>query len=127
MSGLLRLGWAAGPCPPLSEVCPAPGLCACKRAAGLEREVGAAQPRAWLGEKPAALRGGRARPGNWRDVDQLHLANDTIRVQAQWPFRQADQSRQRHRCVKKERKERWRAAERGAGLRGAINGGLCAS
>lgn len=28
---------------------------------------------------------------------------------------------------RKGRKERWRAAERGAGLRGAINGGLCAS
>ena len=30
-------------------------------------------------------------------------------------------------CEKEERKERWSAVERGAGLRGAINGGLCAS
>ena len=60
---MLRLGWALGLCPPLSEVCLAPGLCPCKRAAGLGREVEAAQPRAWLGEKPAALRGGQSTAG----------------------------------------------------------------
>ena len=74
-----------------------------------------AGPRGWLGGPPAP-QGAAERAGNWRDVDEFLLANSTIRVQAQWPFPQADYPRQRLCCAKKEG-ERSRAPKKGEGGR----------
>ena len=128
LSSFLTLGWALQPLPTPSPSLaagmlpssprPVPGSwpMGSKREEGAERTLG-------LAGRETSLRGSRARSRDWRHVDKFHLANDTIRAQAQWPFPQADHPRQRLRCVKKERKEPWRAEEGGGGR--AARGNQC--